>query len=272
MNYLLLDTSYIIFYRYYALIQWWKLAKKDIVLDENPFENSEFVEKFKKIFLEQISTIKKKLKIHKEECKIIAARDCHRKNIWRNELYPEYKETRYKDDVFMGGEFFKLVYNNNFLEKAGVQHILRNDNLEADDIIAVTKNYIRNKYPDASIYIITNDHDYLQLSDNNTKIFNLQFKNLLENKKVFPEADKNLFYKIVLGDKSDNIMPVFNKCGPKTCEKYYNDYNLLEEAFKKHENSYEKFILNRKLISFNEIPQQLTNNFLNEYKEVFDNL
>ena len=30
------------------------------------------------------------------------------------------------------------------------------------------------KYPEASIYIITNDQDYLQLSDENTKIFNLQ--------------------------------------------------------------------------------------------------
>ena len=93
-----------------------------------------------------------------------------------------------------------------------------------------------------------------------------------ESKKVFPEADKNLFYKIILGDKSDNIMPVFNKCGPKTCEKYYNDFNLLEEAFKKEENSYEKFILNRKLVSFDEIPEELVNNFLNEYKEVFNTL
>ena len=40
--------------------------------------------------------------------------------------------------------------------------------LEADDLIAVTKNYIRGKYPDKPIYIITNDHDLLQLADDNT--------------------------------------------------------------------------------------------------------
>ena len=62
MNYLLLDTSYIIFYRYFALLQWWKLAKKDIQLSENPSECPEFVEKFTKLFLEQINTIKKKTK------------------------------------------------------------------------------------------------------------------------------------------------------------------------------------------------------------------
>ena len=109
MNYLLLDTSYIIFYRYFALLQWWKLAKKDIALPENPSECPEFVEKFTKLFLEQINTIKKKLKIHKEECKVIAARDCPRKEIWRNELFPQYKESRYKDDAFMEGEFLYLL-------------------------------------------------------------------------------------------------------------------------------------------------------------------
>ena len=67
-------------------------------------------------------------------------------------------------------------------------------------------------------------------------------------------------------------MPIFKKCGPKTCEKYYTNYILLEEAFKNEENSYEKFILNRKLISFDEIPGELVNNFLNEYKEVYNTL
>tara|TARA_Y100001980_G_C14547944_1_gene328837 strand:- start:304 stop:1119 length:816 start_codon:yes stop_codon:yes gene_type:complete len=271
MNYLLLDTSYIIFYRYFALLQWWKLAKKDIQLPENPYECEEFVEKFKKLFLEQINTIKKKLKIHKEECKVIAARDCSRKDIWRNEIFPKYKETRYKDDAFMGGEFFKLVYSNDMLKTAGVEHIFKYDKLEADDIVAIIKNEIRKKYPEANIYIITNDHDYLQLMDENTKIFNLQFKNLIENKKVFPEADKNLFYKIVLGDKSDNIPPILTGCGPKTTEKYYLDKDLFETALKK-QNVYDKYILNKTLVSFSEIPNELVNGFLDTFKEILDNL
>lgn len=271
MNYLLLDTSYIIFYRYYALIQWWKIAKKDIILDKNPFENSEFVEKFTKLFMEQITNIKKKLKIHKQECKVIAARDCPRKEIWRNEIFPQYKESRYKDDALMVGEFFKLVYTNDFLKKAGVEYIFKYNKLEADDIVAITKNYIRKKYPESSIYIITNDQDYLQLSDENTKLFNLKFKNLLDNKKVFREADKNLFYKIVLGDKSDCIPPILTGCGPKTTEKYYLNKDLFEITLKK-QNAYDKYILNKKLVSFSEIPDELVNGFLNTFKEIFDNL
>ena len=278
--FILVDTSYWIFYRYFAILQWWKHANPDEDLFENPYENKEFVEKFIKTFVESLEGFKKKQKLNKQRskpaipCTIIAARDCSRKDIWRNSLYNHYKETRDKDDSFMGGPFFKHVYqeNNKLLYEAGANHVLQFPTLEADDVIAISKKFIREKYPDAQIYIIANDHDYLQLLDDYTEIINFQNKNLRESKKVFPEADKNLFYKIILGDKSDNIMPVFNKCGPKTCEKYYNDFNLLEEAFKKEQNSYEKFILNRKLVSFDEIPEELVNNFLNDYKEVFNTL
>lgn len=278
--FILVDTSYWIFYRYYALIQWWKHTNVDDGHLENPYDNNEFLEKFIKTFIESLNGFKKKQKLHKQRgkpeipCTIISARDCSRKDIWRNSLYNHYKETRDKDDSFMGGQFFKHVYkeNNNLLYQAGANHVMQFPTLEADDIIGITKNFIRQKYPEAQIYIIANDHDYLQLLDDYTEIINFQNKNLRESKKVFPEADKNLFYKIVLGDKSDNIMSVFKKCGPKTCEKYYNNYSLLEDAFKKEENSYEKFMLNKKLVSFDEIPNKLVNNFLNEYKEIFNNL
>ena len=271
MNFILIDTSYLIFYRYFAILQWWKHAKPDIILPNNPIECEEFVEKFVKIFTESIQTIKRKLKIHKQENKIIAARDCHRKDIWRNSLYPKYKENRYKDDEFMGGDFFKLVYNDNLLLKAGADEILKFPNLEGDDLIAITKNLIRSKYPDACIYIIANDHDYLQLMDDNTNIINLKYKNLRESKNVFDDPEKNLFYKIILGDKSDCITPVFNKCGPKTAEKYYNNKDELDKALMK-DNATELFNRNKKLVSFSEIPFDLVQNFIEKYKEVFDKL
>ncbi len=141
MIYLLLDTSYIIFYRYYALLQWWKIAKSDEELG-NPNENPEFIEKFEKTFLECINNIKKKLKIHKEKICVIAARDCPRTEIWRNKLFDSSKEHRVQDDTFMGGPFFKKVYNEGLLEKAGTDYILKYNELEADDIIALKKKKI----------------------------------------------------------------------------------------------------------------------------------
>ena len=93
-----------------------------------------------------------------------------------------------------------------------------------------------------------------------------------EAKKVFPEADKNLFYKIVLGDKSDNILPIFKKCGPKTCEKYYENKDLFLEALTKDEEARKKYELNKKLVDFNEIPENLVNGLLEEYKAIISSL
>ncbi len=267
--FILVDTSYWIFYRYFAIMQWWKHAKSEIDLNNNPYDNEEFVEKFIKTFVESLEGFKKKQKLHKQRskpatpCTIIAARDCPRKEIWRNSLYNSYKETRDKDDSFMGGPFFKHIYqeNNKLLFQAGVNHVLKFPNLEGDDIVAISKKIIRKKYPEALIIILANDHDYLQLLDDYTEIINFQNKNLREAKKVFVEPEKNLFYKIVLGDKSDNIMPIFKKCGPKTCEKYYENKELFLEALTKESEAQEKYTLNKKIVDFNEIPETLVNEF-----------
>ena len=270
--FILVDTSYWIFYRYFAIIQWWGHSNPESPLT-NPYENEEFVEKFMKTFSESLAGFKKKQKIHKKKSTIIAVRDCSRTSIWRNALYPDYKGSRTKDDGFLGGPFFKHIYqdSNKLLYEAGASFVLQFPNLEADDIIAITKSYIRKKYNDAKIFIIANDHDYLQLLDTNTEIVNFQNKFLKEATKVFSEPQKNLFYKIVLGDKSDNIMPIFKKCGPKTCEKYYENNELFLEALKK-EHAYEKYELNKKLVSFTEIPLELVSGFTKENSELLDKL
>lgn len=261
MIYLLLDTSYVIFYRYYALIKWWKIAKKDQELGD-PSENQEFIEKFDKIFLECINNIKKKLKINKEEVCVIAARDCHRTEIWRNKLFYSYKEHRIQDDTFMGGPFFKRVYNDGLLEKSGVNFVLKHNELEADDIVAILKKFIENyKNEKDIIYIITNDQDYLQLINETTLIYNLKFKELNSTKKSFKDPEKDLLCKIILGDKSDNIPPVFPKCGIITVEKYLDNNELLQSDLDKYDVR-EKFNFNKKIIDFNEIPYELEDSFL----------
>jgi 5'-3' exonuclease len=283
-TFILVDTSYWIFYRYYAILQWWTHAKTEQPLPENHIENEEFLEKFTKTFLESLTLFKKKLKLHKERIKgqsktipcptIIAVRDCPRKDIWRNKLYEHYKGTRAQDNGFNCGPFFKFIYqdNNKLLYESGVNHIFQFPNLEADDIIAIVKQELRAKYPDSKIFIIANDHDYLQLLDDQTEIINFQYKFLKEAKKVFPEPEKNLFYKIVLGDKSDNINPVFKKCGPKTCEKYYANKEAFNEALLKEAGAREIYELNRKLVSFTEIPHDLITNFKTTNNEVLQSL
>ena len=102
--------------------------------------------------------------------------------------------------------------------------------------------------------------DYLQLADPKVKLINLKYKYLTDSKKWSGDPKKELFGKIVMGDKSDNIPAVLNKCGQKTAEKCYNDKKYFEERMKR-ENAYEKYELNKKLIDFNEIPQELVDTF-----------
>ena len=254
-TFILIDISYFIFYRYYALISWWKLAKPDDNLG-NPYDNEEFVEKFKKTFIEKINEIPKKLKI--KEFKLLGAKDCSRSNIWRNELYNDYKGNRIYDDDFMGGPFFNIGLN--ILKELNIP-ILFNEKLEADDCIAI---YTREMSNENNIFIIANDMDYLQLLNSNVKIFNLKFKDISQSSKWSGNAEQDLFTKIVIGDKSDNIPALFTKCGPKKALHYFNNRNEFEEILKK-ENALENFERNKKLVDFREIPEHLQEEFYSNY-------
>jgi len=74
-----------------------------------------------------------------------------------------------------------------------------------------------------------------------------------------------LFVKILTGDKSDNIKGVFKKCGPKTACKYFDNRELFEEKLNSVEGAMEIYELNKKIIDFNEIPEELVKNFLEKY-------
>ena len=267
-NYLLIDGSYFIFYRYYALIQWWSLANKDIPL-ENAIENKEFMEKFEKTFYNKLQEIPKKLKI--DNPIVMVGKDCPRKNIWRMGIYKDYKANRVYDDSFMGGPIFKKIYDENMFIKGGVNKILKCEQLEADDCIAITTSHIIKLIPNAKIWIITSDMDYLQLSQPNVELYNLKYTKLTDSKNSFNDAEKDLFCKIVMGDKSDGIPGVLKKCGIKTAEKCYLD----NEYFKKkleNENAYDLYERNKTLVDFNNIPQNLVKMFKKKNRYIVDGI
>ena len=62
-TFVFVDGSYYCFYRYFALMQWWKNAYPEEPLDD-PYQNEKFVEKFNKTFVDNLEQIPKKLKIH----------------------------------------------------------------------------------------------------------------------------------------------------------------------------------------------------------------
>lgn len=259
-TYILIDGSYYIFYRLYALVNWWKLSHKDKPC-ENLHENEEFVERFKLVFSSKLKEIPKKLKIDKnQKVKFIVGQDCKRANIWRNSIYPQYKGTRddYSGSKNPPGPFFQMVYRENLFKSIeGVElDILFNDSLEADDCLAICSKYIHSINKETPIYIITSDTDYMQLLRPNLYLYNLKFKPVNTEKNSFGNAQKDLLYKIILGDKSDNIPSVFPKCGPKKSLSYVNNIELFEKDLIE-KDGFEQYKLNRRLIDFTEIPEIL---------------
>jgi 5'-3' exonuclease len=265
-TFIFIDGSYFCFYRYHSLLTWWKNAyPEEIDVLQDPYQNEKFVEKFKKTFIDNIKKIPKNLKIDKSiKPFIIVGKDCKRANIWRNELFPNYKANRANgpEDGFMGGPFFKMVYDEKLFTQGGACAILKHPKLEADDCIAISVRHLLETYPNCNIYIITSDKDYLQLAQERVQIYNLAFKKLTDQKSCTGDPKCDLFCKILTGDPSDNIPSVFPKCGPKTAIKYFNDRDLLYKKLQECESYKDTYELNSKIIDFNNIPEDLVEEFM----------
>ena len=261
MNFILVDGSYYIFFRYHALLVWWRHAMANSDISE-PTQAPEFIDKFKSTFATKLKEIPKKLKI-KDKYVMMIAKDCPRKAIWRNEHFQQYKATRESDDSIMASPFFAASYDSLFAE-AGVDTILSYPHLEADDCVAITTRHILGTYPDAHVWIIASDMDYAQLANDRTSIITLKFTNLLASKHCSGNADKDLFCKIVSGDKSDNIPAVLPRCGPKTAARYYEDRSSFEKKLDETEGARELFERNKRIVSFDCIPHHLVEGFRRE--------
>jgi 5'-3' exonuclease len=255
-TFVFIDGSYYNFYRYYALIQWWKNAKQDEPLDD-PYQVPEFVEKFKKTHVDNVKLISKKLKL--DNPILIVGKDCKREEIWRVKHFPNYKGTRDngKGD-FKGGPFFKMVYEEELFLKGGVKAILKHPHLEADDCIALSIKYLLQKYgTSCEIYVITSDHDYLQLSRPNVHLYNLHYKPIVGTGN--PQTDLQI--KIIMGDSSDNIPSVFPKCGPKTAQKCIDNPEFFQKKMDEDPKHVAQYTLNNLIVSFENIPPELQAEF-----------
>ena len=272
-TFIFVDGSYYCFYRYYALLQWWKNAYPDEPLDD-PYQNSKFVEKFKKTFIDNLKQMKKRLNIQKDINPIlIVGKDCKRENIWRNDIFKNYKATRANgpEDGFMGGPFFKMAYEEDLFIEGGAKAILKHPRLEADDCIAISVKYLIDKYPSCKIYIITSDKDYLQLNTPNVELYTLSYKYLADGKTSTGNPLMDLQIKIIMGDKSDNIPSVFPKCGFKTALKCVENTDFFLNKMADNNEYYERYKLNENLVSFDKIPTIYSEEFMTTIKNKYFN-
>src|SRR3989344_2614366 len=116
---LLIDTSYLIYHRFFALKIWYKKAYPDKTkhinndIEYDWLNDIIFMEKYDKLFMANILKICKKFKIQTNN--IIFALDCPYKTIWRLETNNEYKSTRLESHInnqFNSYKIFSIVKDN----------------------------------------------------------------------------------------------------------------------------------------------------------------
>ncbi len=259
---ILVDMSYYIFNRYYATISWFRRRYENYNIDDDIEKNEEFLIAFFRHFDNDMNKLTKKFKTVKTN--IIFCLDCSRCDIWRNDIYEGYKMTRIKKHNFDSSIFvlFKnYISNNDYI-------YCEADKLEADDIVYLIQYQINELLDKTSIIIITNDNDYLQMYRSNIIITNMQFKDLTLRINNSPEVE--LLFKIIYGDKSDNIQKIqhgLNKEGALKLammndgdrNKYLMEHKIMD-----------KYLLNKTLVDLREIPKKLIMEFNNRYNIILN--
>jgi len=115
----------------------------------------------------------------------------------------------------------------------------------------------------SNIVIITNDSDYLQMYTSNVKIYNMQFKDLSLKINYNPKIE--LLLKIIIGDKSDNIPKLMTGMRKENALKIALMTEEDRIQYFKSTNLLDKYILNKKLIDLNEIPEEIIKKFYEYY-------
>lgn len=188
---------------------------------------------------------------------------------FRKELYPQYKAQRklvpksynmYKIRNYVFDVIFKELeleekYGYKFISVAGA---------EADDIIAIAMNKCSDDYMIKVLF--ASDHDFVQLENvKQIDLFGKEVQCKIGNIEVTPQ--EYLLGKILLGDGADNIGKVFKGVGPKKAINLIRNKDKLKEMLKENAESARQYKLNKQLIAFSEIPEELSNRICEEFSK-----
>jgi 5'-3' exonuclease len=272
-NIILVDTSYTLFHRYFATLRWLSLSNPEIYKehigdkDYNWLENTIFIEKYEKLYIEGIIKLVGK-RVFKDSI-VIFCMDTPKEQVWRTELKCDYKGDRF--DMSKKTNFsptFKYTYNTiipNLLKNNNMFKI-RINKLEADDVIATICNYLENILQN-NIYIISGDEDFLQLGRPNLYFVNFKIKKPMQLN--LDDAKMALHKKILLGDKSDCIKSIFpQKFSTKIKKKLVESIDEFNEFIKTNKEIQTRYNENNKLINFNNIPNEYKKLIINEFNQL----
>lgn len=246
---MLVDLGYMLFYRYHATMKNLQLREEISNLTEDSL-----LSLFKKHLEQQIDKLIKKYRLTNET--ILFCKDCRQETIWRKDLYPEYKANR-----GVATELIRKLQEVLFATVKKYGQVLEIPHLEADDITYLASQAIFNNNKKSDIYVLANDRDYLQI--HGITLVDASGKEI----KGTGDPEKDLWIKILMGDKSDNIPPVCKGVGKKTAQK------LAENIDERNIFIIKKGCLlnlqrNENLIRMDLIPKAYVEQFYSTYKFV----
>lgn len=259
---LLVDTSYLSFYRFFSTQIWYHKLHPEANFDETYdwTTNIEFMNRFTQNYLSSVDRFRSRYNIPFSN--VVFCRDCPRDKIWRMKIYPNYKSNRklicrFMNRKFIVGPVFRNIYQTLIpqLEARHGFHVMKVDEAEADDIVAVMTRTIQSLDPQRWIFILTNDHDYLQLARPRVQIWS--FQNRLLNRRMKAGAEEELEWKIWIGDTSDTIPSCWDNIPWNTILELCNRASRseeLENIFHKYPHMRASYMRNRQLIDFHSIP------------------
>ena len=199
---------------------------------------------------------------------------CDSGNVWRREVFPNYKAGRKKIRDKSGHDWTKIFEIMSKIKNELKEHmpykVIEIDTAEADDIIGalVKKSY----YTNQNVLILSGDKDFIQLHNNRVKQYNPVL-----NKFVGKGETPSIYIKehILKGDRSDGIPNVLSdddvfvegrRQRPLTKKKIASWVNEMLMTFTEEEQK--NYDRNRELIDLSLIPPELEAKIYNEFDEV----
>lgn len=289
MNMFILDTSYVTYHCMFSAAKKIygnsNLTKKGYAEDYDPLENPDYVDALYEKFTDVVDYRAKVCKCEVSMSNVIFAIDCPRHDIWRKDLAPDYKGARDNKTPMFNTTPSKVYITNVVIPLFVAQGAIsiQIPRAEADDVIGIIVNNNR----DADMHhVIASDKDLLQLTGKNYRQYDANgtvikpvslFKDVAKSAR-FKERDFSkeivdldskdmIFFKTLMGDKSDCINPIHKGCGPVKAYNYLRDKKMLKEAMETFPDTMDTLRLNTKLMNFKFVPPHIVDEILYKYSK-----
>ena len=263
---LIIDTSYTSFYCFFKTKRWHDKQypeRRDVV--DWHLEKT-FMERYETNYLKLFDNIMKKNLI--EWADVVFVKDCYRDCVWRRSVYSEYKATREKNNRhFTGGLVFKETHARILpkFEERGAK-MIKVATAEADDIIAVLCGCLRDS---RTILLVSKDSDYFQLVEPG-RIYLINVHNkLLKNRYTTGHKQADLLYKILNGDKSDNVPGCLSRSVTKKMCVQLSRTDAALQDFLDKKKCRETFERNQRLLDLAYVPASIREEVTTWCRDVF---